>query len=155
MADFINIYLINYHSSRPSNIITKAFLTTVKAISCFAHTSRSLRPSLKLIIELIMPNQSQHRSLLNYPPHPFLHAHPKKLISPLATTSGCISILMRLMSSSNCHRKALPWILFTGGQADVHNSQIYLDWHGIYSPSQVCFNCIPPNTILIFPKAQL
>ena len=106
MAEFIDIYL-SYKLSQFSILEyhTKAFLMIVKAIPCFAHTLRSLRPSPKPTIELIMPNQSQCQSLLNHLPHPFLLAHPKKSISLLTTTSGCVSILMRSTSSLNCTGK--------------------------------------------------
>ena len=112
-------HLSSYNLSQFSTLEyhTKAFLMIVKVIPHFTHTLRNLRTSSKLTIELSMPNQSQHLSLPNHPPPHFPLTHPQKLISLLTTTSRCVSILTRLMSSSNCFQKALLWILFNSGQA--------------------------------------
>lgn len=123
-----------------------------RMIPHFVHTWRNARPSLRLTIELITPNQSQHLSLLNRVHPLFLLAHPRKLISLLATISACVSTLMRLMSSSNYLRKVLLWILFSGGRGVVRNSRIYLVWPETYSPSQVCFNYLP---LIIIPMCDV
>ena len=126
----------------------------VRVIPCFARTWRSPRPSLKLTIEPITPNRSRHLSALNHQGHLFLFAHPRKSTSPHITINTCVSTLMRLMSSSSYHQKASPSIQFSGGQGVVHNFRVYPVQHETYSPSQVGFNQLPLNTILMFPKAR-